>query len=83
MAATLHEWRQSAAVLTGRSTHRDHYAQPGQEKRSLRLSAEALSRSSEQIGRMAVKLAGIEATQEISKCNTGDERRKIGVLRTT
>jgi hypothetical protein len=40
------------AVLTASSTHLDHYAQPGQEKRSLRLSAEALSRSSEQIGRM-------------------------------
>jgi hypothetical protein len=52
MAATLHEWRQSSAVLTASSTHRDHYAQPGQEKRSLRLSAEALSRSSEKIGRM-------------------------------
>jgi hypothetical protein len=34
------------------STHLDHYAHPGQEKRNLRLSAEALSRSSEQIGRM-------------------------------
>jgi hypothetical protein len=32
--------------------HSHHYARPGQEKRSLRLSAEALSRSSEQIGRM-------------------------------
>jgi hypothetical protein len=52
MAATLHEWRQSSAVLTASSTHCDHNAQPGQEKRSLRLSAEALSHSSEQIGRM-------------------------------
>ena len=51
-AATLHEWRQSPAVLTASSTHRGHYAQLGQDKRSLRLSAEALSRSSEQIGRM-------------------------------
>jgi hypothetical protein len=41
-------WR----CLAASSTHRDHYAQPGQEKRSLRLSAVALSRSSEQIGRM-------------------------------
>jgi hypothetical protein len=40
------------AVLTAPPTYRDHYAQPGQEKRSLRPSAEALSRSSEQIGRM-------------------------------
>jgi hypothetical protein len=50
--ANQHKWRQSSAILSASTTHLDHYAQPGQEKRSLRLSAEALSRSSEQIGRM-------------------------------
>jgi hypothetical protein len=49
---TLHERRQLFAVLAASFVHGDHYAQPGHAKRSLLLSAEALSRSSEQIGRM-------------------------------
>jgi hypothetical protein len=52
MSAAIHAAHGDNGTRPDLAGTRSHFAQPGQEKRRLRLNAEALSRSSEQMGRM-------------------------------